>query len=153
MSNTDLLSGDAATGESSAEPQANGTAAPKRRPGGLSGMVIADLRSLAGELGISDTAGMRKGDLIAAIRERQGKTKRRTSAAATATTADTLPLDGIEGSKPAETKARAPRKEAEKAEKPVEQPKAEAQPEQQAPPAAKAPAAEPQQAERKESES
>ncbi|MGC7099498.1 transcription termination factor Rho [Amycolatopsis lurida] len=154
MSNTDLLSGDAAptSDAGGAEPQANGTAAPKRRPGGLSGMVIADLRSLAGELGISDTAGMRKGDLIAAIRERQGKTKRRGSAAATATGAETLPLDGIDGGKPAETKARAPRKEAAKA---TEQPKTEAKPEQaeSAAPAAKAPAAEPQQAERKESES
>src|SRR5699024_285668 len=50
---------------------------PKRRAGGLSGMVIADLRELAGELGVDDTTGMRKGDLIAAIRERQGKSKRK----------------------------------------------------------------------------
>ncbi len=35
-------------------------------------MVLADLRALAGELNIPDTAGMRKGDLIAAIKERQG---------------------------------------------------------------------------------
>nr|WP_246300609.1 transcription termination factor Rho [Actinopolyspora biskrensis] len=42
-----------------------------RRRGGLSGMVLAELRQLAGELGI-DTAGLRKGDLIAAIKERQG---------------------------------------------------------------------------------
>jgi transcription termination factor Rho len=34
-------------------------------------MVLAELRQLASQLGISDTAGMRKGDLIAAIKQRQ----------------------------------------------------------------------------------
>jgi len=48
------------------------TAAPApRKRGGLTGMVLADLRQLAAELNISGTAGMRKGDLIAAIREAQ----------------------------------------------------------------------------------
>lgn len=46
--------------------------AEARRGAGLSGMVLAELRSLAGELGIKGTSGMRKGDLIAAIKERQG---------------------------------------------------------------------------------
>ncbi|RTL65525.1 MAG: transcription termination factor Rho [Pseudonocardiaceae bacterium] len=54
MSETDLVS----------------TAAPAKRKG-LSGMVLAELRQLAGELNIPGTAGMRKGDLIAAIKERQ----------------------------------------------------------------------------------
>ncbi|EID55365.1 transcription termination factor Rho [Saccharomonospora xinjiangensis] len=89
MSNTDLLSGDETQAAPSASsdsgeqtPQTNGAGtAPKRRPGGLSGMVIAELRALATELGIGDTTGMRKGDLIAAIRERQGKTKRAKSTA------------------------------------------------------------------------
>ena len=45
------------------------TAAPRKR--GLSGMVLAELRQLAGELNIPDITGMRKGDLIAAIKERQ----------------------------------------------------------------------------------
>ncbi|QHN19811.1 transcription termination factor Rho [Gordonia amarae] len=35
-------------------------------------MVLTELRALAGELGIKGTSGMRKGDLIAAIKERQG---------------------------------------------------------------------------------
>ncbi|WP_277681664.1 transcription termination factor Rho [Saccharomonospora azurea] len=109
MSNTDLLSGDETPAAPSASsdsgertPQANGAeAAPKRRPGGLSGMVIAELRALATELGIGDTTGMRKGDLIAAIRERQGKTKRTKSTAkdsaagAESAPAATLPLDGV----------------------------------------------------------
>ena len=80
VSNTDLLSSETANGVSTAgqqgsEPsnagaasEANGT--PRRR-GGLSGMVLAELRQLAGEMGI-DTTGLRKGDLIAAIKEQQG---------------------------------------------------------------------------------
>nr|WP_296775146.1 transcription termination factor Rho [Rhodococcus sp. (in: high G+C Gram-positive bacteria)] len=43
-----------------------------RRGAGLSGMVLTELRSLAGELGIKSISGMRKGDLIAAISARQG---------------------------------------------------------------------------------
>nr|WP_212763483.1 transcription termination factor Rho [Gordonia araii] len=35
-------------------------------------MVLPELRSLAGELGIKGASGMRKGDLISAIKERQG---------------------------------------------------------------------------------
>ena len=66
MSETDLVS----------------TAAPRKR--GLTGMVLAELRQLAGELNIPDTSGMRKGDLIAAIKERQ--------AGAPVATAAQLPL-------------------------------------------------------------
>ncbi|OZG30284.1 transcription termination factor Rho [Williamsia sp. 1138] len=45
--------------------------AERRRGTGLSGMVLTELRGLAGELGIKGTSGMRKSDLIAAIKERQ----------------------------------------------------------------------------------
>ncbi|WP_449727778.1 transcription termination factor Rho [Gephyromycinifex aptenodytis] len=45
-------------------------AAPKRR--GLTAMRLAELQEVAAGLGISGTAKMRKGDLITAIRERQG---------------------------------------------------------------------------------
>ncbi|MEV6273616.1 transcription termination factor Rho [Nocardia sp. NPDC051832] len=38
---------------------------------GLTGMLLPQLRQLAGELGIRGTSGMRKGDLIAAIKENQ----------------------------------------------------------------------------------
>jgi transcription termination factor Rho len=48
--------------------------APARKRGGLTGMVLAELRQLAEELNISGTTGMRKGDLIAAIKERQAAT-------------------------------------------------------------------------------
>ncbi|NKQ54905.1 transcription termination factor Rho [Amycolatopsis sp. K13G38] len=114
MSNTDLLSGDldTQTAPVASESASNGTT-PKRRTGGLSGMVIADLRELAAELGIGDTKGMRKGDLIAAIRERQGKTPRKRAAQADD---GTLPFDGISSAEQA-----APAKKQDKpAEKPAE---------------------------------
>ncbi|MCM6777868.1 transcription termination factor Rho [Nocardia sp. CDC159] len=41
---------------------------------GLTGMLLPQLRALAGELGIRGTSGMRKGDLIAAIKENQAAT-------------------------------------------------------------------------------
>ncbi|WP_134728211.1 MULTISPECIES: transcription termination factor Rho [Amycolatopsis] len=128
MSNTDLLSGDVETPAAAAETN-GAAAAPKRRTGGLSGMVIAELRQLAGELGVGETTGMRKGDLIAAIRERQGKSKKRTAAA------DTLPLEGV--GEPAK---------AEKAEKPARRAKADA-PKAEAAAKTEAPKAEPVQAE------
>ncbi|MBB1153852.1 transcription termination factor Rho [Amycolatopsis dendrobii] len=124
MSNTDLLSGDVETPAAAAETN-GAAAAPKRRTGGLSGMVIAELRQLAGELGVGETTGMRKGDLIAAIRERQGKSKKRA-----AVPADTLPLDGVEPVK------------AEKAEKPARRAKADA-PKAAEAPKTEAPKAEP----------
>src|ERR1700754_1629058 len=45
-------------------------------------MVRVELRQLAGELNIPGTAGMRKGDLIAAIKEKQGGASARKPAAA-----------------------------------------------------------------------
>ena len=48
-------------------------AAPKgraRKGEGLSGMVLTDLKALAGQLGIRGTSAMRKGDLVAAIAAR-----------------------------------------------------------------------------------
>ncbi|WP_433556539.1 transcription termination factor Rho [Pseudonocardia xinjiangensis] len=68
MSETDLVSTESAP-------------APRKR-GGLTGMVLAELRQLAGELNIPDTSGMRKGDLIAAIKEKQGAAPTRKPAAA-----------------------------------------------------------------------
>ncbi|GAA3355203.1 MULTISPECIES: transcription termination factor Rho [Saccharopolyspora] len=88
MSNTELLSSETTNGVSQAGQQeseqpsagAETNGAPRRR-GGLSGMVLAELRQLAGELGI-DTSGLRKGDLIAAIKERQGGAPAKPRAAA-----------------------------------------------------------------------
>jgi transcription termination factor Rho len=65
------------------EPTDNGV--PVRRRGGLTGMVLAELRQLASQLGIANTAGLRKGDLITAIKQRQG--------AGSDSNNDQLPLD------------------------------------------------------------
>ncbi|MGH3992223.1 MAG: Rho termination factor N-terminal domain-containing protein, partial [Pseudonocardiaceae bacterium] len=94
MSDTDLLGENLSAAASSAErpveqaEMATDNGAAPRRRGGLSGMVMADLRQLAGQLGISDTAGMRKGDLISAIKERQGAAPDRHAVAS-----DQLPLE------------------------------------------------------------
>jgi transcription termination factor Rho len=128
VTNTDVLSSQAPAApnpaaSSGAEENAlttpsNGSATPRKRAG-LSGMVLAELRELAGQLGITGTAGLRKGDLIAAIKERQGGTSGRGSAA-------TPPK--------AEKKAEAPKAAAGKApavEKAVEAPAAVDKPTQQ----------------------
>ncbi|MBL1074889.1 transcription termination factor Rho [Nocardia sp. 2] len=47
---------------------------------GLTGMLLPQLRALAGELGIRGTSGMRKGDLIAAIKENQSGGAKATAA-------------------------------------------------------------------------
>ncbi|MFF0145139.1 transcription termination factor Rho [Amycolatopsis sulphurea] len=134
MSNTDLLSGDVATPAAAAEDN-GAAAAPRRRTGGLSGMVIAELRQLAGELGVGETTGMRKGDLIAAIRERQGKSSRKRAG-----TAEPLPLEGVGEAAPKAEKpvraARAAKAEAKpevRAEAPAEKPKAEPEGQAEAP--------------------
>jgi len=75
VSETDLVTTGTAPDAGAPDPgnavnSADGSPAPTRRRG-LTAMVLAELRQLAGELNIPDTAKMRKGDLIAAIRERQ----------------------------------------------------------------------------------
>jgi transcription termination factor Rho len=45
--------------------------APDKSSSSLTSMVLPELRALAGRVGVKGTSGMRKGDLIAAIRERQ----------------------------------------------------------------------------------
>jgi transcription termination factor Rho len=97
VSNTDLLGSDAVPAapgsqqDSAPAPRTESKETPlttTKRRAGLSGMVLAELRELAGQLNISGTAGMRKGDLIAAIKERQG------SAGGRGETAE-LPLTGV----------------------------------------------------------
>ncbi|MGH3823235.1 MAG: transcription termination factor Rho [Pseudonocardiaceae bacterium] len=76
-----MLGSDVAAAASSDQPPAdqagvtvpasdNGTTT--RRRAGLSGMNVPELRELAGQLGVSNIARLRKNDLIAAIKERQG---------------------------------------------------------------------------------
>jgi len=101
VSNTDLLGSESANGTVDTAPVADTDNTPRtstnggttKRRAGLSGMVLAELRELAGQLGITGTVGMRKGDLIAAIKERQGSSSG--GSAAPASRSATLPL-GIE---------------------------------------------------------
>ncbi len=75
MSDTDLIT----TGERAPIAQARTDQAPATQTpatdnagGSLSTMVLPELRALAGRVGVKGTSGMRKGELIAAIRETQG---------------------------------------------------------------------------------
>jgi transcription termination factor Rho len=62
---------------STAPATSNGHAAdattdrPRRKPAGLSGKLLPELQQLAGDLGISGTAKLRKNELIAAIQAKQ----------------------------------------------------------------------------------
>ena len=58
----------------SAAPAAGAVSASGDRPTSLTAMVLPDLRALAGQLGIKGSSGMRKSELIAAIREHRGET-------------------------------------------------------------------------------
>ena len=51
---------------------ANSVTASGDRPTSLTAMVLPDLRALAGQLGVKGSSGMRKSELIAAIREHRG---------------------------------------------------------------------------------
>ena len=83
MTDTDLI----AAGSGAEEPDLPTTATPDistsapvdvpaRAPqgdGALATMVLPELRALANEVGVKGTSGMRKNELIAAIRERRGE--------------------------------------------------------------------------------
>ena len=57
--------------ETTEQPVSSTTAARARRGEGLSGMVLADLKAMAAQLGIKGTSGLRKGDLVSAIASHQ----------------------------------------------------------------------------------
>src|SRR5581483_4803620 len=64
----------AVTTDSSAGPDASGPATDTNHSasdGSLSTMVLPELRALANRAGVKGTSGMRKNELIAAIRERR----------------------------------------------------------------------------------
>lgn len=71
MTDTDLITaGDSAEQTALLNPVTSG--APASAAGSsLATMVLPELRALAGKVGVKGTSGMRKSDLIAAIRERQ----------------------------------------------------------------------------------
>ncbi|OBG88051.1 transcription termination factor Rho [Mycobacterium sp. E136] len=61
----------------SAETPPTADVASGNRSGSLSTMVLPELRALAKEIGVEGASGMRKGELVAAIRERRGESNGR----------------------------------------------------------------------------
>lgn len=71
-----------------AETAPTADVASGNRAGSLSTMVLPELRALAKQIGVEGASGMRKSDLVAAIRERRGE-----SNGTTAKAADTAPAE------------------------------------------------------------
>ncbi|GAA4751054.1 transcription termination factor Rho [Actinomycetospora chibensis] len=106
MTETDVISTDA-EGSSASAPE-------RRRRGGVSGMVLAELRELATSLGVSDTTGMRRNDLISEIKRRQSGS------------GDQLPL--AEGASEGSTGSSAPTESPAESPTPADEPAAEGAP-------------------------
>jgi transcription termination factor Rho len=70
------------TGDDARSANGNGAAPGRKRGGGLSSKLLPELQQLAGDLGISGTAKMRKGELIAAIQAAQSGPARDSAPAA-----------------------------------------------------------------------
>ncbi|WP_067437193.1 transcription termination factor Rho [Nocardioides jensenii] len=95
------------------QSEAAGTA-PKKRGGGLNAMLIADLKSMAGGMGISGASSMKKAQLVEAIKAAQsgaqsGATTRGKSAAtspATSTPESGAPIDGAADPTPEQPRTR-----------------------------------------------
>ena len=64
----------------SAAPENNGSTAPTRKASGLSSMLLPELKQVAGGLGIKAT-GMKKAELVAAIRAAQSTSQSETKSA------------------------------------------------------------------------
>ena len=137
MTDTDLITAGSGTGNTDppatvttdipiSEPVAPASDAPAARAdGGLGAMVLPELRALANELGVKGASGMRKNELIAAIRERRGEPKAKAhngdsgptgaDSAEGDTKTDTAPADGTSapaGAEPQRRERRAASREA-----------------------------------------
>ncbi len=86
-----------AVSPAAAAPAAGAVSASGDRPTALTAMVLPDLRALAGQIGIKGSSGMRKSELIAAIREHRGDANGaaavKTKAAATPATETAPPAE------------------------------------------------------------
>ena len=83
-----------AASEGSAAPASGG------RRGSLTGMVLPELRALAKEIGVDGASGMRKSELIAAIRDRRGESNSRSGTDAKNSTATAAPADNADQAAP-----------------------------------------------------
>jgi transcription termination factor Rho len=68
----DNSGGDTTNGTSTAETAPTADVASGDRPASLSTMVLPELRALAKQIGVEGASGMRKSELVAAIKERRG---------------------------------------------------------------------------------
>jgi transcription termination factor Rho len=82
---------DAPVATPAAETAPTADVASGDRAASLSTMVLPELRTLAKQIGVEGASGMRKGDLIAAIRERRGESNGRGAEEATETNSTQAP--------------------------------------------------------------